>query len=132
VVANNRMDMLEEARIASFLQRGAGARADLLGGTELLEMLTICGARALGIDGLVGTLEPGKRADMAAFAVRGAGCFPMPDPADALIHTVRGGDADFVMVDGTVLMKNGRLTSPLAPETELLMSAARRIGNERL
>src|SRR5690606_35323038 len=82
VVANNRMDMLEEARIASFLQRGFIADSDILGGTELLEMLTIRGARALGMDGLVGTLEPGKRADMAAFLVRGAGQFPMPDPAD--------------------------------------------------
>ncbi len=116
VISNNRMDMLEEARLAALLQRSHAGRADLLPAAQLLEMLTLSGAKALGLDSSVGSLEVGKRADMTAFSLSGTHALPAYDPIEVLIHSLRGADASFVMVDGKVLMRGGQLDVDLSWE----------------
>ena len=64
VASNNDLDMLEEMRLASFLGKVATMDPTSLPARQVLEMATIMGARALHIDGLTGSLEPGKRADL--------------------------------------------------------------------
>ena len=116
VVSNNRMDLLEEARMAALLQRAHAGRGDLLPAAQLLEMLTLSGARALGLDSIAGSLEVGKRADMTAFSLSGTHALPAHDPNEVLIHSLRGSDASFVMVDGKVLMRGGELEADLSWE----------------
>jgi 5-methylthioadenosine/S-adenosylhomocysteine deaminase len=83
VGSNNRLDLLEEARIASILHRARVARPDVLSPDDLLKLVTIDGARALGLDGTIGTLEPGKAADLCAVSLAAPHVQPVHDPPAA-------------------------------------------------
>jgi cytosine/adenosine deaminase-related metal-dependent hydrolase len=110
MASNNRMDILEEARLSLLTQRARLGSHETPEAIDVLEMATIGGARAIGIDALVGTLEPGKQADLAAFALDGLG--PTQDPVTAAIFSVTGVRARFVAVAGHPLLRDGQLTSP--------------------
>jgi 5-methylthioadenosine/S-adenosylhomocysteine deaminase len=112
MASNNRMDILEEARLALLYQRARVGSHETPGAVELLELATIGGARAIGVDALVGTLEPGKQADLAAFSLDGLG--PIQDPITAAIFSVTGARARFVAVAGKVLLRDAVLVAPQA------------------
>ena len=107
VASNNRMDVLEEARLASLLQRARHRRFDLMPASAMLELSTLGGARALDLDGEIGSLEPGKSADLAAFPLGGVRDVPVHDPADTLIHAIAGRPASFVAIAGRELVRDG-------------------------
>src|SRR6266542_2514954 len=79
VASNNRMDVLEEARLATLFQRAVQRSDRALTASQALEMATIGGARSLGIDDRAGSLEPGKDADLAAFSLAPARATPVGD-----------------------------------------------------
>ena len=110
MASNNRMDILDEARLALLAQRARLGSSETPGAAEVLEMATLEGARAIGLDGAVGSLEEGKQADFAAFALDPAG--PTHDPVTAAVFSVTGARARFVAVAGTVLLRDGNLVSP--------------------
>ncbi|CAN5820511.1 amidohydrolase [soil metagenome] len=107
VASNNRLDLLEEARTASLLQRVALRSYDVLPAAELLKLCTIDGARALGLQERIGTLEPGKDADMCAVSISGAHLRPVHDPVAALFHSARASDVILTMVRGRALYRAG-------------------------
>ncbi|HET7461752.1 MAG TPA: amidohydrolase family protein [Longimicrobium sp.] len=107
VGSNNRQDLLEEARIASLLHRGRVAAYDVLTPTDLLRLVTIDGAQALGLADRVGTLEPGKDADLCAVRLDAPHVRPVHDPAAALFHAARGTDVILTAVRGRVLFAGG-------------------------
>lgn len=109
VGSNNRLDLLEEARFAALLQRAVARNPGLLPADELLRLCTVDGARALGLDGRIGTLEPGKEADLCAVSLRGAHTHPVYDPVAALFHAARGSDVILTAVAGRVLFCDGRV-----------------------
>jgi len=128
VGSNNRQDLLEEARIASLLHRGRVARYDVLSPTDLLRLATIDGARALGVDDRVGTLEPGKDADLCAVALAAPHVRPVHDPAAAVFHAARGTDVTLTTVKGRVLFANGVVqTLDEAALAEAVMDPAARV-----
>jgi 5-methylthioadenosine/S-adenosylhomocysteine deaminase len=108
VASNNRMDILDEARLAVLIHRAATQRHDAFGAHQALELATIGGARALGIDSRAGSLEVGKDADLAAFSVDIARTTPLGDPYSAAIFALPGRSARLVAVRGRILMENGR------------------------
>ncbi len=108
VASNDRQDILDEARLASLFAAAHDQRHDALSATRALELATIGGARALGLDAEIGTLEVGKGADFAAFPLL-AHRAPVHDPAAALIHSLAGAPAAFVAVAGRVVVRNGAL-----------------------
>ena len=128
VGSNNRLDLLEEARIASVLHRARAANCDVLGAGELLRLCTIEGARALGLEDAVGTLEPGKEADLCAVSLAAPHVRPVHDPVAAVFHAARGCDVVMTAVQGRVLYRDGRLATldpaALEPAVE---DAARRL-----
>ncbi|MGH7635571.1 MAG: amidohydrolase family protein [Gemmatimonadaceae bacterium] len=79
-------------------------------------------ARAIGIDALVGSLEEGKQADLAAFALDPAG--PTHDPVTAAVFSVTGARARFVAVGGTILLRDGRLVAPRPGLAERMQALA--------
>jgi cytosine/adenosine deaminase-related metal-dependent hydrolase len=111
VASNNRMDILDEARLAVLIHRAATQRHDAFGAHQALELATIGGARALGLDSRVGSLEPGKEADLAAFRTDISRTTPLGDPYSAAIFALPGRSAELVTVRGRVLVERGRARS---------------------
>jgi cytosine/adenosine deaminase-related metal-dependent hydrolase len=107
VASNNRIDLLEEARIAHLMQRVRLTSPDALPPERLLRMLTIDGARALGLDARIGSLEEGKDADLCAVAITAPHTRPVIDPLATLVHSTRGADVVLTAVRGRMLYRNG-------------------------
>ena len=101
--------MFEEMRLAATLQavrRGPGA----LPAREVLWMATRGGARALGLEDQIGSIEPGKRADLIAVDRDRPHLQPDRDPWSTLVYAARGPDVRLTMVDGEVLVDDFALT----------------------
>lgn len=119
VASNNKMDMLEEVRIASLFQSVADRKTHSLTTQQALELLTIGGARALGIDAAVGSLQVGKDADLAAFSLdslRARPCYS--DPVTTLIYSMAGAPSVFTAVRGRHLVEDGKLRYPMDTTSE--------------
>jgi cytosine/adenosine deaminase-related metal-dependent hydrolase len=110
---NNRLDMITEMRAAAALQDLAHEPGALSGRT-LLRMATLDGARALGIDDHCGSVTVGKRADLLVMDLETVQGLSAGHPADAIVHNADGRCVRDVLVDGNVLVSEGRLTDPLA------------------
>ena len=108
VASNNRMDILDEARLSVLIHRAATRRHDAFGAHDALQLATIGGARALGIASRVGSLEVGKDADLAAFRIDIPRTTPTGDPYSAAVFALPGRLAELVTVKGRVLVERGR------------------------
>ena len=126
MASNNRMDILEEARIALLAQRARLGSFETPGALEMLELATIEGAKALGIDHLIGSLEEGKQADLAAFSLSAAA--PTQDPVAAAIFSIDTGRAEFVTVAGRPLVSQGKPVAPRAGLAERMQSIGDRLA----
>lgn len=124
VASNNRMDMLDEARLALLFGRAVGRRWDSFPASLGLELATLGGARALGIDGEVGTLDTGKSADFAAFPLGGLHAQPVQDPESALLFATTGRGASLVVVAGEELVQEGRLVRSIDDDLVTVRHAA--------
>ena len=107
--SNNDMDMFEAMRTASLLHKLQTGDPQAVGARTALEMATIGGARALGMGDRLGSLEPGKRADLIVVSMASARQTPMYDPISHLVYTSRGGDVRTTIVHGKVLMRERKM-----------------------
>src|SRR5688572_84873 len=107
--SNNDMDMFEAMRVASLLHKLETADPRAVGAGTALEMATMGGARALGMDRLIGSLERGKRADVIVVETRSARQTPMYDPVSLVVYTTRGDDVRHAVVNGRVLMRDRKV-----------------------
>ena len=105
---NNRLDMFDEMRLAATLQAVRTAPG-ALPARDVLWMATREGARALGLDDQIGSIEPGKRADLFLVGADRAHLAPDPDIWSTLVYAARGSDVRMTMVDGEVLVQDFRL-----------------------
>lgn len=104
--SNNDLDMFEAMRQAAFLHKLQSGDPRVVGAPSALEMATIGGARALGMERAVGSLEAGKRADVILVSMRGARQTPMYDPISHLVYVTRGDDVRTTIVNGRILMRD--------------------------
>jgi 5-methylthioadenosine/S-adenosylhomocysteine deaminase len=117
---NNTLDMFQEMRLAATLQasrRGPGA----LTARDAVWMATREGARALGLDAEVGSLEVGKKADVIVVDTRGLHHAPGGDPYSRLVYASRPSDVRATVIDGVVVAREGRV---LWEETDRVRAAA--------
>lgn len=125
---NNNLDLFVEMRLAALLHK---PRVGPLGmpALRVLEMATLEGARALGLEAEVGSLEVGKRADVTVVDLRGLHVTPVPrDVMGALVHAARSTDVSHVIIDGRPVLKDGKLlTLDAAEVTDNARRHARRI-----
>lgn len=128
VASNNRMDLLDEARLAILMQRASLRRHDVVTATAALELATLGGARALGLDRDVGSLDVGKAADLAAFPLYHPRSIPVYDPVTALVFSSSGLAATFVAVAGRPLVRDGRLVGDAA-DSPTIDAAARALAD---
>lgn len=103
VASNNRCDMIEETRFCGLIHRAARAEFKELGAELLLNLATLGGARALGLDREIGSLEEGKQADLIAIDLSRAHSAPVHDPIAAIIFSAAAEDVLFTSVAGRVL-----------------------------
>lgn len=106
MASNDAMDLLHEARLAILGQRARAGRADLLPAKVALRLATLGGAEALRLDDAVGSLVPGKQADLAAFRLEGPGG-PVADPHAALVFAASRARAHRVVVGGEERVRDG-------------------------
>lgn len=107
--SNNRLDMFAEMRLAALLAKAATGDATALPAFTALEMATINAARALGLDGHIGSIEPGKDADLVAVEIDGPALSPCYDPVSHLVYAAGRENVSHVWVAGEILVENHRL-----------------------
>jgi 5-methylthioadenosine/S-adenosylhomocysteine deaminase len=107
--SNNDLDMFEAMRQASFLAKLATRDPTAIPAQTALDMATIGGARALAMDRTIGSLEPGKRADLITVSMAAPRQTPMYDAVSHLVYVTRGDDVRTMIVNGKVLMLNRQL-----------------------
>ncbi|MBB3103602.1 TRZ/ATZ family hydrolase [Azomonas macrocytogenes] len=108
--SNNDLDLLGETRTAALLAKAVAGSATALDAHRALRMATLNGARALGLDDCIGSLEVGKSADLAAFDLSGLGQQPVYDPVSQLIYACTRDSVRHVWVAGKQLLDAGCLT----------------------
>jgi 5-methylthioadenosine/S-adenosylhomocysteine deaminase len=108
--SNNSMDLLVEARLAALVGKMRADDPQALPVAQMVRMLTIDGARVLGLDGLIGSIEAGKRADLVVFDANRLETTPMHDPMANLIYSMGPRSVRDVLVDGQILVRDGKLT----------------------
>jgi 5-methylthioadenosine/S-adenosylhomocysteine deaminase len=109
--SNNSLDLFQEARLASLLAKISTGNAGNLPESRVLELATLGGARALGLESVTGSLEPGKSADLIAIDLSAPRFLPVYDPMAQLVHTGAGSAVTHVWVRGRALLEDGRLTT---------------------
>jgi 5-methylthioadenosine/S-adenosylhomocysteine deaminase len=108
--SNNDLDLLGETRTAALLAKAVAGSATAVDAHRALRMATLNGARALGLDATIGSLELGKAADMVAFDLSGMALQPIYNPVSQLIYAAGRDCVKHVWVAGQPLLENGRLT----------------------
>jgi 5-methylthioadenosine/S-adenosylhomocysteine deaminase len=107
--SNNDLDMFEAMRQAAFLHKLVTRDPRAIPAGTALRMGTIDGARVLGMEKSIGSLEPGKRADLIVVSMAAARQVPMYDPLSHLVYVTRGDDVRTTIVNGKVLMRDRKV-----------------------
>jgi 5-methylthioadenosine/S-adenosylhomocysteine deaminase len=123
--SNNDLDMFEAMRQAAFLHKVVSRDPRVVPAPTALELATIGGARVLGLQDAIGSLEPGKRADVIIVGTNRPRQTPLYDPVSQLVYASRGDDVKTTIVNGRVLMRDRRLTTLDEPA---VLADARRLA----
>lgn len=107
--SNNDLDMFEAMRQAALLAKLSTRDPSAVSAQVALDMATLGGATAIGMERTIGSLEPGKRADLITVSMSAARQAPMYDPVSHLVYVTRGDDVRTTIVNGKVLMRNRQL-----------------------
>ena len=119
---NNRLDMFTEMRSAALLQK-VSRGADALPAARVLRMATLGGARALGLEGDIGSLEVGKRADITVVELGRLHTTPRPDVVSTVVYAAGAGDVRDVLIDGRPVLLGGELQT--LAERDVVAEASR-------
>jgi 5-methylthioadenosine/S-adenosylhomocysteine deaminase len=107
--SNNDLDMFEEMLTAALLAKHASGDPTVAPAAAVLEMATRGGARALGMEDRIGSLEPGKRADLVVVGLDEPRLHPLYDAVSHLVYVAKGADVRDVVVEGRVIMRDRRV-----------------------
>jgi 5-methylthioadenosine/S-adenosylhomocysteine deaminase len=107
--SNNRLDLFAEMRTAALLAKAVARDAQAMPAHAALRAATLGGARALGLDERIGSIEAGKRADLVAVALRAPELAPCYDPVSHLVYAVGREHVTHVWVDGELRVRDGQL-----------------------
>ncbi|MFA7406365.1 MAG: amidohydrolase family protein [Anaerolineaceae bacterium] len=127
--SNNDLDLFHEAQLAALVQKGVTGNPKVLPAEKVFSMLTIDGARAVGLDDIIGSLEVGKSADLVVIDFSSANLTPCYDYYSHLIYALSIGDVRDAMVAGQMLMKDRQM---LTLDEAATRAEANRIAREVL
>ena len=125
--SNNDLDMWEEMRLATLLQKVKHMNPEVLPASKILAMATREGAKAIGLSKEIGTLEAGRWADIIQVSTGDVHFFPMYDLISHLVYVSDEQDVTSVVVAGKILMRDRRL---LTLDTVRIRKEAETISNE--
>jgi 5-methylthioadenosine/S-adenosylhomocysteine deaminase len=109
--SNNDLDLFMEMDSAAKLHKVFSMNPEAVDARTAVQMATTNGAKALGLNGIIGSLEPGKRGDIIVVDTRSPHMVPMYNPYSQLVYAAKGSDVIISIVDGKVLMENRNLTT---------------------
>lgn len=121
---NNTNDLLQEMKLAAIIHKAASYNPTIVSAEQVLEMATINGAKALGLQDQIGSLDVGKKADFVVVDMRRVHLQPYFSPVSAVVYSVTGRDVECVVVDGKVVVQGGKLMT--MDEEEVWREAERR------
>jgi 5-methylthioadenosine/S-adenosylhomocysteine deaminase len=125
--SNNDLNLFEEMDLAAKLQKVTDGDPRSVTALQAFEMATIRGARALGLEKKIGSLEPGKRADLITVELDGPHAMPMFDVYSHLVYALKASDVRDSMIEGRWVMRDGAAAGVNRPE---LVREVERIRNE--
>jgi 5-methylthioadenosine/S-adenosylhomocysteine deaminase len=108
--SNNRLDLLNECRTAALLAKGTSGDPSILPAHQALGMATLAGAKALGLEQRIGSLRPGKCADIVAVDLSGIDLAPCYDPVSDVVYAAGREHVSHVWVNGRLRVEDGTLT----------------------
>jgi len=120
---NNTYDMVREMKLAAVIQKARLLDPRTMPATTVLRMATMNGARAMGMESEVGSIEAGKRADLVLIDLKKPHLVPFTDVVSNVVYSAMGSDVDTVLVDGRVLVRGGEA---LTLDEERIMEEAQR------
>ncbi|KAL4951361.1 hypothetical protein BDW69DRAFT_170247 [Aspergillus filifer] len=121
---NNTCDLLQEMKLTAIIHKSISYDPTAVPAESVLEMATINGAKALGLQDTIGSLEVGKKADFVAIDARGINMQPWFNPISAVVYTATGKDVDVVVIDGKMVVNGGYLLT--MDEQEIVVEAQKR------
>ena len=107
--SNNTADMFETMKVTALLHKGVNKNITQTPARQVLEMATIEGAKALSWEKEIGSIEIGKKADLAIIDFKKPHLYPLHNEASHLVYATKSADADTVMIDGQIVMENRKL-----------------------
>ena len=123
--SNNTLDMIREMNTAAKLHKVYHLDPTVMDAKTVVRMATINGARALGLDSMIGSLEIGKKADIITIGLNKPHLTPIYDEFSHLVYAANGSDVDNVMINGRVVMENRKLLSVIEQD---VMNEVRQIA----
>ena len=107
--SNNSLNMFHEMNLLGLIHKGVRQKADCVSAREIFRMATIRGARALGMEEMTGSIQVGKKADLAILDLRTPSMTPRNDLLAGLCYSANGSEVDTVIIDGEITMENRKV-----------------------
>lgn len=125
--SNNDLDMFEEMDLASKLQKVITGDPEVLPARQALDMATMGGARALGLEKEIGSIEIGKRADLITVRLDQPHAVPLYDVYSHMVYALKGSDVRDVMVNGRLVVRDAQ---PITVNSKLVIAKAEEFGRK--
>lgn len=125
--SSNNHSLFQAMKFAALIQKGVHRDPTIMTADKVLEMATIDGARAVGLDGVTGSLEIGKKADIVVVGTDHPAMAPVHDPVSALVYSALGHEVTDVFIDGRAAMQGGRLK---CVDERAVMALSRKAADE--
>ncbi len=107
--SNNDLSVLSELNVAALVHKGVNRQPTICKADEVLKAATIMGAEALGMDDIIGSIEPGKSADFVALDITKPHAVPIYDPISHIVYSSKSSDVKHVWIAGNQVVENGKL-----------------------
>jgi len=124
--SNNDYDLVREMKLAAIIHKAVTNNPLIVPAETVLEMATINGARALGLEQEIGSLEAGKKADLVVIDLNRLHTTPSPNPISSLVYAATGAEVDTVVIDGRIVVEHGQLLT--MDENEVMEQAHQHAG----
>lgn len=135
--SNNNSNMIQTLKFGALIHKGYHRDPTIITAEKVLEMATIDGARAIGLDHEIGSIEPGKKADLVVLKLDNVFITPVHAPVSSLVYSALGNEPETVLVDGQIVMQNRKMVN--VSEAEVMRESqtaadnlAKRAGTDRL